>query len=335
MIRPMDKFAEIRPYNDNEVQQVLDKLVGDDEFIAMISKLRFRRLNGYLPWLFRLFVRRAFKKKTGTISDVRSFQAHVSKYVEGILKDTTNGLSVSNLERLEHGKSYLFIGNHRDIALDPTFVNYAFFRQDRDTARVAIGDNLLSKSFVADLMRLNKCFIVKRSEKGPRQILEAYKTLSAYISYSLKEEDTPIWIAQREGRAKDGNDRTEPAIIKMLAINRDKKRETFSEYIEGLNIVPVSISYEYDPCDGIKARELYQRAEQGGYEKSEHEDLKSIGIGITGQKGSIHISFGMPLKGNLDTAEAVASAVDKQVIGNYMLHPTNFFCLSRTIREYS
>ena len=321
----MDRFAEIRPYNDDEVRGVLDNLVANDEFIKTLAKLRFSKLDGYLPWLFRPLIRRALNKEIATISDVRSFQAHVTVYVKRILHDTTKSFSVSHLERLEHGKTYLFMSNHRDITLDPTLVNYALFMDGHNTARIAIGDNLLSKSFVADLMRLNKCFIVNRSAKGPRQALSAYKTLSAYIHHSLKEDKIPVWIAQREGRAKDGNDRTEPAIIKMLAISRDRKMESFSEYINGLNIVPVSISYEYDPCDGVKAGELYQKTEHGKYEKSEYEDLKSIGLGISGQKGDVQMCFGMPLEGDFDTPEAVAAAVDKQVIENYVLHPSNFF----------
>jgi hypothetical protein len=174
-------------------------------------------------------------------------------------------------------------------------------------------------------MRLNKSFIVRRSAKGPRQILATYKLLSAYISHSIQKDHSSIWIAQREGRAKNGVDRTEPAIIKMLTMHQKKSDLSFSDYIQSLNIVPVAISYELDPCDGAKAKELYEKETHGSYEKAEHEDVSSIAKGITGEKGHVHVSFGTPLKGDFEDAEAVAKAVDQQIINNYKLHPTNFF----------
>jgi len=318
----MDRFAEIRPYNDDEVRQVIDNLLADNEFIKTIVNVRFPGLNASLWKLLRPFVRRRLRREFSSIVDVRTFQTLVKSYMDRLFKKTIKEFKVSNLYPLNNGP-YLFMCNHRDIALDPTLVNFALLEDGRDSARIAIGDNLLSKPFASDLMRLNKCFIVKRSAKG-RQALEAYKTLSAYIGRSLFEEKVSIWIAQREGRAKDGNDYTEPAIIKMLAINRDRNTEGFSDYIKRLRIVPVVISYEYDPCDRLKAGELFHTAEHGVYKKSENEDLKSIASGVMGQKGNVHVCFGKPLKDNVDTPEAVASAVDRQIIENYRLHPTNF-----------
>jgi hypothetical protein len=329
MERSMDRFAEIRPYNDNEVIPVLENLLADNEFIDTIASLWFGRLNRYIPWVFRIILYRRLKKELSAITDVQDFQTLVKRYMDRMIKETTKGFAVSNLDNLEKGKPYLFISNHRDIALDPAFVNYTLIRSDRDTARIAIGDNLLSKPFASDLMRLNKCFIVKRFAKGPRMVLEVYKTLSAYIRQSIEEEKIPVWIAQKEGRAKNGNDYTDPAIIKMLMMSRDKKRESFTDYIKKLCIMPVSISYEYDPLDGVKAKELFQKAQYGGYKKDEYEDLDSMGLGIVGQKGSVHLCFGNPLDNEFDTPEAVASAVDRQIIKNYVLHPTNFFAYQR------
>jgi hypothetical protein len=240
-----------------------------------------------------------------------------------MIEDSTAGFTVSGLEYLDPDKAYLFMSNHRDIALDPAFTSYALFNNGFDTARIAIGDNLLTTPYVSDLMRLNKSFIVKRSARGPREILKGYRTLSAYIRHSLQVESVSIWIAQREGRAKDGCDRTEPAIIKMLAISRDKQSESFADYIRGLNIVPVSISYELDPCDTLKATELHMLAEQGSYEKAEFEDVASIATGIAGDKGQVHVAFGQPLVGSYDNPDAVAAEVDRQIISNYALHATN------------
>jgi hypothetical protein len=227
----------------------------------------------------------------------------------------------------------LFMSNHRDITLDPAFTNYALYHNKRETVRIAIGDNLLTKPYVGDLMRLNKSFIVKRSERGPRQILKAYQDLSAYIRHSIQTEQVPIWIAQREGRAKDGIDRTEPAIIKMLAMNRDKQSESFADYMAGLRIVPVSISYELDPCDGLKAAELHEIASSGSYEKDEHEDVTSIATGIAGDKGQVHVAFGRVLPGGLETPEAVAAQVDRQIVENYCLHRSNVLAYQQLYGE--
>jgi hypothetical protein len=318
----MDRFADIRPYNDNEVRPVIDNLLVNEEFIESIVSMRFPQLGDPLTGFLRPFVRMRLKKEFSSIVDVRTFQALIKTYMTRLFKKTIGDLKVSNIDLLDKGP-YLFICNHRDIALDPTLVNFALIEAGHDSARIAVGDNLLSKPFASELMRLNKCFIVKRSAKG-RQALQAYKTLSAYIGHSILEEKVSIWIAQREGRAKDGNDFTEPAIIKMFAINRDKNAETFSDYIKKLRILPVTISYEYDPCDSLKAKELSHTAEYGDYKKSENEDLKSLASGLMGKKGSVHICFGKALDKGLDSPEAVAAVVDRQIISNYRLHKTNF-----------
>jgi hypothetical protein len=318
----MDRFIDIRPYNEEEVRPVIDNLLADNEFINTIVNLRFPVLNKSLSRFLRPFVRLRLKREFSSVVDVRTFQTLVKSYMDRLFKKTIKKFTVSNLDQIDKGP-YLFMCNHRDIALDPTLVNFALLEDGHDSARIAIGDNLLTKPFASDLMRLNKCFIVKRSAKG-RKALEAYKTLSAYIGHSLFEEKVSIWIAQREGRAKDGNDYTEPAIIKMLAINRDRRVEEVQDYIKRLRIVPVVISYEYDPCDGLKAKELFQTAEYGEYKKGENEDLLSIASGIMGQKGNVHVCFGKPLDQGLDNPEAVASALDRQIIKNYYLHQTNF-----------
>ena len=320
-----DPFADIRPYHDAEVRPVLDRLLLDPEFLENLAKLRLPQLTARFPGLVRPLVRWILRRELQGIDNVYALQTLVKKYMDRMIESSTDQFTISGLDELDAQQPYLFMSNHRDIALDPAFVNYALYHNEYDTVRIAIGDNLLSKPFVADLMRLNKSFIVKRSAKGPRQVLAAYKNLSAYISHSIEHDRNSIWIAQREGRAKDGIDRTEPAIIKMLTIAQDKSSESFSDFVNRLHIVPIAISYEYDPCDGAKARELHEKATQGSYQKAEHEDLKSIALGISGTKGDVHVSFGQPLRGNFDSPDAVAAAVDRQVIAAYALHPTNFF----------
>ncbi len=320
-----DPFADIRPYRDNEVSGVLARLLDDREFLGAIARLRLGPVAGLAPVLVRPLVRFLLRREVRGVADVHGMQMVIKRYMDRMIEDTTSGFSVSGLEQLDTGRAYLFMSNHRDIAMDPAFTNYALHGEGRDTVRIAIGDNLLTKPWVSDLMRLNKSFIVKRSVSGPRELLAASKNLSAYIQHSLQVENSPVWIAQREGRAKDGVDRTEPAVIKMLAMSRDKSSQSFGEHIASLGIVPVAISYELDPCDALKARELSERAATGRYEKGEQEDVASIARGIMGDKARVHVSFGQPLGEDLETPDAVAAAVDRQVIRQYCLHPTNLY----------
>lgn len=320
-----DPFADIRPYRDDEVPAVLARLLGEPEFLLAIARLRLGRLAGLLPSLAQPVTRCRLRRELRGVNDVTAVQGIIKRYMDRMIDASTGGFSVSGLEALDPGRPWLYISNHRDIAMDPAFTNYALHRAGRQTVRIAIGDNLLTKPWTSDLMRLNKSFIVKRSVSGPRELLTASRHLAAYIRYSLQQEGAPVWIAQREGRAKDGLDRTEPAVIKMLAMGRDKETETFGDYIRSLGIVPVAISYELDPCDGLKARELFQKASEGRYEKGEQEDVASIGRGITGDKGRVHVAFGEPLGAGLETADAVAEAIDAQVIEGFQLHPTNLF----------
>ncbi|MFK7976932.1 MAG: 1-acyl-sn-glycerol-3-phosphate acyltransferase [Halioglobus sp.] len=336
-----DPFSDIRPYRDEEVAPVLDTLLSSAEFLDALGSWRLGRLAGFAPGLVRPVVRRQLRKEVHGVTDVRTMQLVIERYMDRMIEKSTAGFSVSGLDALDPAQANLYISNHRDITMDPAFTNYALHQQGRDTVRIAIGDNLLTKPWVSDLMRLNKSFIVKRSVSGPRELLAASKTLSKYIRHSIQEERAPVWIAQREGRAKDGVDKTEPVIIKMLSMSRDKKSEKFDEHISSLNIVPVAISYELDPCDAMKAQELYQLVEQGSYAKTEHEDVASIARGIAGDKGRVHVSFGSPLRaaaGNeldshvasqLETPDAVATEIDRQVLDLYCLHPTNLYAYRR------
>ena len=319
----MEAFEEIRPYRDSEVSHVLSQLIADREFHDTVARFRFPRLQNLCAPLGRTLVRAAVRNEIRGISDIPSFQQVVKKYFDRVIASSTSGFTVSGAEHLESDAAYLFISNHRDIALDPAFVNIALSSRGHDTARIAIGDNLLSKPFAAHLMRLNKSFIVNRSAKG-RQMLLATKNLSNYIRMSVMHEKVSVWLAQREGRAKDSLDKTEPAIIKMLSLSLDRKAERFGDLISKLKIVPVSISYEWDPCDAFKATELAVRTAGQTYEKGAHEDLRSIGAGIVGKKGAVHVHFGKVLQGDFTTPEEVANAIDAQIWENYMLHPSNF-----------
>jgi 1-acyl-sn-glycerol-3-phosphate acyltransferase len=249
-----------------------------------------------------------------------------------MIDTTVTQLTHTGLDKLDKNKSYLFISNHRDIAMDPAFVNWILFHNGMDTVRIAIGDNLLTKPYASDLMRLNKSFLVNRSETAPKKLFVALKKLSAFILFSIAQEHSHIWIAQREGRAKDGNDRSEPAIIKMITLAKPKD-VAFADYIRSLHIVPVSISYEWDPCDVAKANELHAKRSTGTYEKAEQEDIQSIAKGISGHKGHVHVTFGDELTADFADAEAVAAELDRQILKNYRLHATNYAAHELIARE--
>ena len=204
-------FDDIRPCRDDEVQSELKKIVSDD--LVLNSILKFRYPVAYKPFSFILkpLVKAYLSKKIKNIKTIRDFQLIVADFVKNMSEKTTDGVELVGFDRLEKNKGYLFISNHRDISLDPAYIDYALFESKLDTVRIAIGDNLLRMPAATSLMRLNKSFIVKRSIEAPREKLKAFNQLSSYIGLSI-EEGNSVWIAQREGRAKDGNDKTEEAV---------------------------------------------------------------------------------------------------------------------------
>ncbi|KAE8438188.1 MULTISPECIES: 1-acyl-sn-glycerol-3-phosphate acyltransferase [Halomonadaceae] len=326
---PNDPWADIRPYADHEVADVLERLSRDSELLDALTRFRLPRMAKWAPPLARALAGHAVRREVKGVTSVREFQMRIASYMVRMIRTTTDAFDVSGLDKLDDDGAYLFIGNHRDISLDPAFVNYALYEAGRDTVRIAIGDNLLKKPYVTDLMRLNKSFIVPRSARGKRAMLAAYQQLSSYIRHSITEDNHSIWMAQREGRAKNGIDRTDPAIIKMLIMaKRHAERDmVFGDAIAELKLVPVSISYEYDPCDVQKAQELHDIAHQGSYAKSEFEDIRSIVAGITGSKGRVQLKFGTPVGADMATPDEVAAEIDRQVIGGYRLFPSHYLAL--------
>jgi len=315
-------FDDIRPYNDDEVIAILAKLVNEQELQAIIANFVMPKLYQFLPWLARLIIKLSFKMRLRKFTDVASLQDEIVKYLNRLIKKSTDGFSSHGLEQLDVTKPTLFISNHRDIALDPALVNFALYQHGSSTAEIAIGDNLLTKPWLSDVMRLNKSFIVKRGEKTKRAMLNASKSLSAYIHHTLTEKNQHIWIAQREGRAKDGLDKTNAAVISMVLLNRPKT-QPISEYLDDLNIVPVSISYEFDPCDKDKAKELAAIETHGEYEKSHNEDIDSIAKGLLGYKGKVHVEFGCAIKGDYADSKSIAEEIDRQIINNYKITENN------------
>ncbi len=318
----MDIFEEIRPYRDKEVANVIGKLIVDKEFIRAITKYQYPRLMYIMPGFTKYLVKKGLKQRLGDINTVFEFQDMVAGYVNKVLKKSAEKLTHEGLNTLSNKEPYLFISNHRDIAMDPALISFLLHSDNHGTTEIAIGDNLLKQEFVSKLMRLNKSFIVKRSAKGREKLL-ATKLLSEYIHHSI-DSGNNVWIAQREGRAKNGLDKTDPTIIKMFHMGKRDENISLQKAINGMNIVPVSISYEYNPCDELIARELYEIETNGSFEKDEKSDVISIGKGVEGYKGNIHLHFGEKLVAIDDDPANIAEQIDKQIIGNYKLHPSNY-----------
>lgn len=318
-----DRFNDIRPYNDDEIQPAILRVINSDEFIEAIVSFRFSKIAKYTGFLLKPLLRRYFLYKWGAINSIDEMQQVMGRYMQHMIASTTTKFSFSGVEELDADKNYLFVSNHRDIAMDPAFVNWALFTENLKTVRIAIGDNLLSKPFSSDLMRMNKSFIVKRALKAPREMMKAVLQLSDYIFSSLQNESS-IWIAQKEGRAKDGFDQTDPALLKMLQLNGRKQKKEFGDYIKELKIVPVSISYQYEPCAIAKAKELYHKQHHGEYVKSAGEDIASIVEGFSTAKGHVHLAFGQPIESKCDSAEELAKTIDRQIVDSFYLHPGNY-----------
>ncbi len=266
-------------------------------------------------------------------ASIKDFQTKVVyKSIQMILERSSEGLTYSGFDKLSSGESYLFISNHRDIILDTSFINVALYDHNLTMTASAIGDNLVKKPFLMALSRLNRSFIIKR-DLPPREMLESSKLISNYIRESLQQEKRSIWIAQREGRTKDGNDQTQQGLLKMLALA--KGEDEAMDYFKKLKIVPVSISYENDPTDMLKMPELTAKHYDIEYVKSSNEDFNSILKGITGQKKRIHIAAGKVLTSELDAIkdsgegvnkqlQLLASVIDTEVYRNYKLWPSNY-----------
>ena len=325
----MEKFDAIRPYRDEEIRKVLERLLIDREFINSIANFFHPRLSSFIPPLMRWLARSKLRSQLKNVYDVRSMQDVIAEYMDKMIHDTTTKLTHSGMENLEKGRNYLFISNHRDITMDPAFVNYMLYHAEYETLQIAIGDNLLKKPFVTDLMRLNKSFIVQRSLKG-RELLQALKTLSEYIHHCINSGQN-VWIAQREGRAKDGIDKTDPALLKMLAMGR--RELSLGDSLSELHLVPVAISYEFDACDILKAEELHAIEKDGSFTKNEQTDIHSIVTGTIGFKGHVHVGFGSELRINSDEPELIAELIDEQILKNYRLSDANYIAAEMLLEK--
>ncbi|MBP5535492.1 MAG: 1-acyl-sn-glycerol-3-phosphate acyltransferase [Bacteroidales bacterium] len=312
-------FDDIRPYTDAEIPEALRRITEWSDFQQAI---RFIYPDGDISQI---------KKNLLGITSVHQLQATLmNDAIRRIIATTTDGFTYSGLHNLRRGAAYLFVSNHRDITLDAFLLQHLLLEHKGDTSHIVFGDNLLSLPIMTDLFRSNKLIQMPRGG-NPRAFYNSLHHLSEYLTDLVTVQHQSVWIAQKNGRAKDGVDTTAPAMIKMLTLGGGKDA---MQTLANLHIVPVSISYEWDPCDTMKATELYL-SRQGSYQKAKDEDLKSVVMGIIGPKGHVHLNIGVPLKpaelnpGNgLTLAEHVATLLDKRIRKGYQLMPTNYIAHS-------
>ncbi|MFV7234038.1 1-acyl-sn-glycerol-3-phosphate acyltransferase [Flavobacterium sp. ZB4R12] len=317
----MQKFDAIRPFYDSEINEALQDVIHHPMMKALMN------------FSFPDVADEVWKEQLRKTHSIRDFQCNfIYQSVQKVLEKSSEGLTTSGFENLEPNTSYLFISNHRDILLDTTLLNAALFEHGLVMTASAIGDNLVKKSFLKILAKLNRNFLVQRG-LTPRDMLQSSKLLSEYIGHLLLHENRSVWIAQREGRTKDGNDATNPGVLKMLGMASDEKN--LMDYFKKIKIVPVSISYEYDPTDALKMPQLMAEANNEVYIKEKNEDFMTILSGALGQKKRIHIHVGKVLDTEIDAiiAEndnsnkqivALAQVIDDAILSNYKLWPTNY-----------
>lgn len=309
----------LRVYEDEEVQQAVQELFGYGKFVAGIRS--------FLP----ADLYEEILDSVGDIKNSFDFQkriiAPVLQFIEQI---SIRKLTSSGLERLDPDNRYLFISNHRDIALDSAFLNKVLFDHGFQTSQIAVGDNLMTNRISELIFCINKSFPVKRTGTA-RELYYYSMELSRYIHHIISNKIASVWIAQREGRAKDANDRTQVGLLKMLSLSGKEDQKV---HFCRLNIVPVAISYEYDPCDVLKTREFLKKQADPEHEKSFQEDLEYMLSGLKGDKGRVHFHFGRPIQKELEffdevpnskkQLELLARLIDKSIHLNYQLHPVNY-----------
>lgn len=317
----MSKFDKIRPYYDSEVNNALKELSNHPMMKAM--------MNFAYPDLDE----QVWKELLLRTHSIRDFQINFAYHaVKKIIEKTSEGLTTSGFEKLEPNTAYFFISNHRDIILDTSLLNVSLHEHGLILTASAVGDNLVKKDFTLKLSKLNRNFLVQRG-LTPRELLQSSKLLSEYMYHLVSRENRSVWIAQREGRTKDGNDATQQGVLKMIAMASDEKNVL--DYFKKIKVVPISISYEYDPTDALKMPRILAEANDETYIKGKNEDFNTLISGIIGQKKRIHIHIGdildneiEALKENNDTPnkqiQALAQLIDDSILQSYKLWPTNY-----------
>ena len=313
-------FSDISSYSDSQVELKIEELKANKYFLELLSGLFYPKLNKYFHLGVNQYVKRKFHQHFHDCNSIEEFQNCLAPLVKKMVQNTTDGFSYSGLENLSD-KPTLFIGNHRDISLDAAFLNYLLYLQKMKTVRIAIGDNLLDGSFAEVLMRLNKSFIVHREIQGAKETLRKLSKLSSYINHSLTEDNESVWIAQKQGRANDGNDFTDEAVLKMLYLDK-RKTASLDQWVKDANLTPIVISYEYDPLDYVKARG-WDYQDSLTPEEINKNDIKEMSTGIFGYKGRVHLHICKPITDPVDNSRHLAEIIQREIINNYHIWPSN------------
>ena len=312
-------FREMRPYTDAELREAIQRMVQEPLLIKMMKWV--------YPGLRKAEILSMFEE----IGSVQQFQEEISApAVKVITQMTTSGVSFTNESEIEPNQAYLFISNHRDIILDSALLNVSLIERGIPTTEIAIGDNLLKMQLVRDIVRCNKNFIVSRDVNAKEMFYYSLR-MSNYIRHTIAEKKTSIWIAQREGRSKDGDDRTATGLLKMFTLSSDQHPE---DGLMDLNLRPMCVSYEFDPCDLLKTNELLHVKHFGKYDKKPGEDFHSMVTGLTGHKGKVNICVGNPLDSAYERIRSISNknekyrilseAIDDEMHRIYYLWPNNY-----------
>lgn len=312
-------FSEIAPYNETQFREAVAKMVSEPGFEHAIR------------WILPDIDYDGFVGLLTACNNKQEFQTRImANFLNELESKTTAGVTASGVDRIDPKKRYTFITNHRDIVLDASFMNLVFLRRGMPTSEVAIGDNLLIYEWITHLVKLNGSFIVKRN-LPTRQALDAARQLSAYIHYAINEKRESVWIAQRQGRAKDSSDHTQESVLKMLSLGGNG---SMVENLSEINILPVAISYEFDPNDYLKAREYLMRHRDPEFKKSKRDDLFSMETGLMQYKGRVHISFASCISPLIDaipadtdkqdTIRQICHHIDSGIHSGYKIYPINY-----------
>lgn len=311
-------FEALRPYYDHETEDVMKRIAVDAVYHKAMAYL--------WPGISE---QEAIEKALSTKSPYEFQTGYMRHAIWSIVNNTSQGLSYSGIEKLDRNQAYLFIANHRDILLDSAILQIILDKEGFETTEITFGSNLMEQGFITDFGKMNRMFMVKR-EGTVKELYDISRQLSAYLRHTVLDKNVSVWIAQRNGRTKDGNDITQTGLLKMLNLSGGKDfKQSFSE----LNIVPLSISFEYEPCDSLKVQELYLSSLHSKYIKAPGEDLNSIITGVQQPKGRIHLAFGKPIKEELEEISnapnenekirLLALAIDKQIHHDYKLYAVN------------
>ena len=317
------EFESMRSYEDSEVRGAILRLLEDTRFRRTILR---PNLKGIPVWAIKLYTRR-FKT-------IDSFQlGMIRPIIKRNLKKSCDGFTHNLKSMPKERQDYLFLSNHRDIVLDSAFLDYILLINGKSSVEIGIGNNLLIYPWIETIVRLNRSFIVNRSASAA-ELLEASEKLSSYIRFVIEQKHKPVWLAQREGRAKDSDDRTQKSVLKMLSM---AGQGSLRERLMSLHITPLTISYEYDPCDWLKAEEFQLKRDNPGYRKSKQDDLDNMKTGINGYKGRIHYEVSEPIDSEIaemddsvprnQFLDQVAAVIDKHIFKGYKIYPCNRIAL--------